>query len=151
MQAVRATREMRSSSTHSATEEKGPAYQAFQILHVGFVVAPALAGLDKFLHLLTDWDKYVPSFVSGPLGAGGTHAMMLAVGVVEMAAAAIVAVRPRIGAYVVAAWLVAIIGALVMRGGYLDVALRDVGLALGALALGRLAAVYAPRSTPGAG
>jgi hypothetical protein len=142
MQALQSTHEM--PAIDAATKQKNPAYQAFQILHLGFVVAPALAGIDKFVHLLVDWDKYVPRFVSGALGAGGTHAMMLAVGVVEMAAAAIVAVRPRIGAYVVAAWLVAIIGALVMTGQYFDVALRDLGLALAALALGRLASVYAP-------
>jgi hypothetical protein len=122
---------------------KSPTYQAYQILHLAFVVAPVVAGLDKFFHLLTDWDAYVAPVFRGLLGgAGGVHAFMLIVGVVEIAAGITVALRPRIGAYVVAGWLVAIIVDLVASGHYLDVALRDVGLCLAALALGRLAVVH---------
>lgn len=115
--------------------------QAYQLLHVGFVVAPVIAGLDKFTHLLTDWDAYLAPPVARLLG-GAAHPFMLVVGVVEVVAGLLVAVRPRIGAYVVAAWLVGIILNLLASGRFFDIALRDVGLCLGALALGRLASVF---------
>jgi hypothetical protein len=118
-----------------------PERQAYDILHWGFVAAPVLAGLDKFVHLLANWDLYIAPVFANLLGSA-THGFMLVVGVVEIAAGLIVALRPRIGAYVVAAWLAAIILNLVIGGHYLDVALRDFGLFLGALALGRLAQVY---------
>ena len=114
-----------------------PGYQAFRILQVGFVAAPILAGLDKFFHLLVNWDQYVPSLVAqrSPIGV---HELMLVVGVIEIAAGVGVAWRPRIFAYVVAAWLLIIIANLLLIPGYFDVALRDFGLFLGALALARL-------------
>jgi uncharacterized membrane protein YphA (DoxX/SURF4 family) len=114
------------------------AHQAFQILRFGFTVAPIIAGADKFLHLLTDWDKYLAPAVSNTLGVQ-PHTFMMIVGVIEIVAGIVVAVRPRFGGYLVAAWLVGIILDLVVVGGYLDVALRDLGLCLGALALARLA------------
>lgn len=113
------------------------AHEAYGILHVGFVVAPLIAGIDKFFHVLTNWDKYLAPSVAAALPISG-HAFMTIVGVVEIIAAIIVLVRPRVGAYVVAAWLVGIMANLIMVGGYLDVALRDFGLFLGALALARL-------------
>jgi hypothetical protein len=118
-----------------------PSYQAYQILHWGFVAAPFLAGLDKFFGLLADWQGYLaPAFARlSPLGASAT---MRVVGVVEMLAAVVVAVRPRIGAYVVAAWLACIMLNLVILGHGYDVALRDLGLFLAALALGRLSALH---------
>jgi hypothetical protein len=125
---------------------KNPTYQAYQILHLAFVVAPVLAGLDKFFHLLVNWDAYVaPVFQSILGGAAGAHVFMLVVGVVEIAAGLIVALRPRVGAYVVAGWLVAIIVNLLASGRYFDIALRDLGLFLAALALGRLAMTYDTR------
>jgi len=114
-----------------------PAYQAYQILHVGFSVAPLLAGVDKFTHLLVDWDKYLAPTIANALPFSA-HTFMLAVGVVEIVAALIVWLRPRIGAYVVMGWLWGIIINLLMIPGYYDVALRDFGLSLGALALARL-------------
>lgn len=118
-----------------------PAYQAFQILRIGFTVAPIVAGLDKFLHLLVNWDQYLPAFVNRMLGGAG-HQFMYVVGIIEIVAGIGVFLKPKIFAYVVAAWLVLIIVNLLLIPGYFDVALRDLGLALGALALGRLAAVY---------
>ncbi len=115
-----------------------PAYQAFQILHWGFVAAPLLAGLDKFAHLLTNWDKYLAPGLARALSMS-PHGFMMIVGAIEIVAALVVALRPRIGSYIVAGWLAAIIVNLVIVGGHLDVALRDLGLLLGALALGRLA------------
>ena len=120
-----------------------PAYQAYQILHAGFMAAPTLAGLDKFFHLLTNWDMYLAPRIAALSPIGG-HGLMLVVGVVEIAAAVLVAVRPRIGAYVVAAWLGAIILNLLLIPGFFDIALRDFGLSLGALALARLSAQYGP-------
>jgi hypothetical protein len=115
--------------------------QAYEILHWGFVAAPVLAGLDKFSHLLTNWDAYLAPVIARPLGSAA-HGFMMVVGVVEIIAGLLVAVRPRIGAYVVAAWLGGIIVNLLLSGKYFDVALRDFGLCLAALALGRLAQVY---------
>jgi hypothetical protein len=115
--------------------------QAFHILHWGFVTAPVIAGLDKFAELLADWDKYLAPSIAQMLGAGA-HTFMLIVGVVEIVAGLLVAIKPRIGAYVVAGWLAGIILNLLIGAQYFDVALRDFGLCLGALALGRLAAVH---------
>ena len=114
-----------------------PAYQAFRILHLGFIAAPILAGLDKFFHLLVNWDQYVPAIVArlSPIGA---HELMLVAGVIEIVAGIGVALKPRLFAYVVAGWLALIIVNLLLIPGYFDVALRDFGLFLAALALGRL-------------
>jgi hypothetical protein len=122
---------------------KNPSYQAYQLLHLTFVVAPVIAGLDKFFHLLVNWEVYVAPFFQDILGgARGTRIFMVVVGFVEIFVGLIVALRPRIGAYVVAAWLAAIIVNLVIAGGYLDIALRDLGLFLSALAFGRLAMIH---------
>jgi hypothetical protein len=110
-------------------------------LRIGFTVAPILAGADKFFHLLTDWDQYVAPPIARLLG-GATHGAMLVIGLVEISAGLLVAAKPKIGAHVVALWLVAIIFNLLLCGRFFDIALRDLGLALGALALGRLAIVY---------
>lgn len=124
-----------------------PSYQAYQILHWGFVAAPVIAGADKFLHLLTNWDQYLAP-VFARLSPMATHATMEVVGVIEIVAGLIVALRPRIGAYVVAAWLAGIILDLLLLGSFFDVALRDFGLLLGALALGRLSTVYDANAAP---
>jgi hypothetical protein len=123
----------------SETESKisSPVYQAYQILHVGFVVAPIIAGLDKFSHLLVNWDMYLAPVIARISPIGG-HGLMLLVGVIEIIAGILVAIKPRIGAYIVSAWLLAIVINLLIIPGYFDIALRDFGLSLGALALGRL-------------
>lgn len=118
-----------------------PGYQAYQILRTGFTVAPIVAGLDKFLHLLVNWDQYLPAFVNNLTGGHG-HELMLAVGVIEIVAGLGVAFKPRIFAYVVSAWLLLIVANLLMIPGYFDVALRDFGLSLSALALARLSQEY---------
>jgi hypothetical protein len=121
-------------------EHHGPSYQAYQILHWGFVAAPVIAGADKFLGLLANWEIYLAPSIAKVLPIG-THTFMMITGLIEMLAALVVAVRPRIGAYVVAVWLAAIIFNLTLFGAY-DIALRDFGLFLGALALGRLSVLY---------
>ena len=117
------------------------ARQAFRILHLGFIVAPILAGLDKFLEVLVDWDRYLAPVATDVLPVNG-HSIMLAVGVIEIAAGVLVALRPRIGGYVVAVWLWVIIVNLFILGDYFDIALRDFGLSLAALALARLAEAF---------
>ncbi|MGA8209566.1 MAG: hypothetical protein WB441_17620 [Nocardioidaceae bacterium] len=114
------------------------AHDALLLLRSAFTLAPVLFGLDKVTGLLTDWEQYLAPWVNG-LVPGTAHQAMLAVGVVEVFAGILVAVRPDIGGYVVAGWLLGIVVNLVSVGGYLDVALRDVGLLLAALALARLA------------
>jgi len=123
--------------TTAETAASNPAYQAYQILRVGFTVAPIVAGLDKFFHFLVNWDQYLPPIVNSATGGHG-HELMLAAGVIEVIAGLGVWFKPKIFAYVVAAWLILIIVNLLLIPGYFDVALRDFGLALGALALGRL-------------
>ena len=134
-------------STPHAHSRSDPAYQAYRILHVGFIAAPIIAGADKFFHLLVNWDNYLAPVVNRALGGHG-HAFMLVVGVIEVIAGIGVALRPRIFSYVVAAWLLGIMGSLLLfppshPWPHYDVALRDFGLFLGAVALGRLSAVYA--------
>jgi uncharacterized membrane protein YphA (DoxX/SURF4 family) len=132
-------------TTATTTAEKiasSPAHQAYRILQFGFTVAPILAGLDKFLHLLVNWDQYVPGVVAG-ISPLPVHTLMFVVGVIEIVAGIGVALKPRIFAYVVAAWLAVIIINLLLIPGYFDVALRDLGLLLGALALGQLSQQYA--------
>ncbi len=125
--------------SHAAAAERSqPAYQAYQILHIGFTAAPILAGIDKFFHLLCNWDQYLAPWVARLSPIGGHH-LMMAVGAVEIAAGILVAFRPRLGAPVVGVWLCLIMVNLITMGSYLDVALRDLGLALGAFALWRLA------------
>lgn len=121
-----------------------PAYQAFWTLRIGFTAAPILFGLDKFAHLMTNWDRYLAPRLDRII-PGTAHQAMLVVGVIEIIAGLLVLLAPRIGAYVVAAWLAGIILDLLLIPGYYDVALRDFGLMLAALALARLAAAFAPR------
>jgi len=125
-----------------AASTSSPAYQAYWILHVGFTVAPILAGLDKFLHLLVNWDQYLPGVVANasPIQP---HTLMLIVGVIEVVAGIGVWFKPRIFAYIVAVWLVVIIINLLLIPGYFDIALRDFGLFLAALALARLSQQFA--------
>lgn len=114
-----------------------PAYQAFVILRFAFVVAPIAMGLDKFFHVLVNWDQYLPPVVNSILGGRG-HEFMYVVGVIEIVAGIGVFLKPKIFAYVVSLWLFLIIVNLLMIPGYFDVALRDLGLMLAALALGSL-------------
>jgi hypothetical protein len=129
--------------SHSTSVLDNPAYQAYLALRVGFVVAPILFGLDKLTNLLTDWTTYLAPAVDRLVPGSATSAM-LAVGVVEVVAGLVVAFRPKVGGYLVAAWLAGIIGNLLLLGGHGDIALRDLGLLLAALALARLATAFRP-------
>jgi len=132
------------SRTTSTTGTDRAGHEAFLILRTAFTVAPILFGLDKFANVMTDWPKYL-SGQFNDLIPGSAHQAMLAVGIVEVVAGLLVAWRPRVGAYVVALWLAGIIVNLLLLGGYGDVALRDFGLLLAALALARLAPAFSPR------
>ena len=131
----------RTAASAKAADTSKPSYQAYQILRMAFTVAPILMGLDKFLGLLVNWDQYLPAFANNMLGGHG-HEFMYIVGVIEMVAGIGVLLKPKVFAYVVAAWLGLIIVNLLMIPGYFDVALRDFGLLLAALALGRLSQEY---------
>jgi uncharacterized membrane protein HdeD (DUF308 family) len=118
-------------------------YQAFRILQVVFVLAPMIAGLDKFFGFLVNWDQYLSPTIAGMLPVA-PHTFMMAVGVVEIVAGLIVAAKPYYGGYLVTLWLWAIIANLLMARGFYDIALRDFGLSLGAIALARLSRRYNP-------
>ncbi|NGY64053.1 DoxX family membrane protein [Lentzea sp. NEAU-D13] len=116
-----------------------PAAQAFVLLRTVFTVAPILFGLDKFFNLLVDWPVYLAPWIDS-IVPGTPQTAMYMVGVIEIVAGVLVALRPKWGGLVVAAWLLGIIVNLVTGPGYYDIALRDFGLLVGALALSRLAA-----------
>src|SRR5207253_2336014 len=118
-----------------------PSYQAYQILHIALTVTALAAGVDKFFHFLVNWDVYVSPLVTRLLGVSD-HTFMLGVGVVEILAGLLVAAAPRIGGIVVGVWLCGIVVNLLTIPAYFDIALRDVGLALAAFALSRLAVDY---------
>jgi hypothetical protein len=119
--------------------------QAFALLWIVFAVAPVLFGLDKFAEVLTDdWTRYLASEYNSIIPGSAADAMHI-VGVVEIAAGIVVLVTPRFGGLLVAAWLAGIIVSLLLVGGYGDIALRDFGLLVGAIALSRLASAHAAR------
>jgi uncharacterized membrane protein YphA (DoxX/SURF4 family) len=118
---------------------RDPATQAYVLLRIAFTVAPILFGIDKFANVLTDdWTRYLATQFNDIL-PGSAETGMHIVGVVEIAAGLLVLIAPRIGALIVAGWLAGIILNLLIKGGYGDIALRDFGLLIGALALNRLA------------
>src|SRR5262245_44258737 len=139
-------RQVATASTRSA-DLRNPAYQGFLLLWIGFTVAPILFGLDKFFHVLVDWDRYLaPEFAD--LFNADAHTLMYFVGAIAIVAGLIVAVRPQFGGYLVATWLAGIIINLLMLGEYYDIALRDFGLLLAAVALARIAVAF-PRHRQG--
>lgn len=123
-----------------------PGYRAFVLLRTVFTVAPILFGVDKFTNILVDWELYLAPIFTDVLPWNAEQIMWI-VGVIEIVAGLAVAVRPRFGGYLVAAWLAGIIVNLVGQGEFYDIALRDFGLLVGALALAQLAGRYAPART----
>ncbi len=117
------------------------AYQAYCILRLAFIVAPIVAGLDKFFNLLVNWSQYLSPFAMRMINYHGQGFMMVA-GVVEVIAGIGVYYKPKLFSYIVALWLLGIIINLLLTGKYFDIALRDLGLMLGALALGSLSQKY---------
>ena len=126
---------------------RDPAAQAFMLMRIAFTVAPILFGIDKFANILTDdWTRYLAVEFNDILPGSAADAMYT-VGVVEILAGITVAVAPRFGGLLVAGWLGGIIVSLLLVGGYGDIALRDLGLLLGALALSRLSSAFPARDT----
>jgi hypothetical protein len=120
-----------------------PAYQSFTLLRIGFTVLPIVMGADKFANVLVNWENYLAPWIRHLSPLSATHTMHI-VGVIEILAGVAVAIKPRYGAYLVAAWLGGIVINLLTYSGYYDIALRDFGLMLGALTLARLASLYDP-------
>jgi len=120
-----------------------PRFQAFSLMRLAFTVAPIAFGLDKFFNVMVHWPNYLAPWIND-IAPGTGQEFMYVVGAIEILAGLIVALKPRYGAYVVAAWLGGIIINLLSYSDYYDIALRDFGLMLAALTLGRLAAVYDP-------
>jgi uncharacterized membrane protein YphA (DoxX/SURF4 family) len=132
------------SKTRAETAQlRDPAYQGYLLLRAAFTVAPILFGLDKFFNWMVDWPSYLAPWINDLMPGDGQDFMYL-VGVVEIAAGILVAVAPRLGAYVVAAWLAGIVVNLLTGDAprYYDIALRDFGLLLAAVTLGRLAGAF---------
>jgi hypothetical protein len=125
---------------------RDPVFQAFTLLRVGFTVVPILFGLDKFADWLVDWEIYLAPEIND-IVPGNAHQAMLIVGVIEILAGLVVAVRPMFGGYLVAAWLSGIIVNLLLQADFYDIALRDFGLLVAALALARLATAERRRHT----
>ena len=127
--------------TRAVAVAEGPAWQAFLILHWAFVVLPITLGADKFFDVLAPWKDYLAPVISDVLGVSA-FSFMRSVGTVEILLGLMVAFAPRLGGWLVAGWLWAIALNLLLMPGFADVALRDVALSLGALALARLATIY---------
>jgi DoxX len=147
-----ATRERGGTHNHAASangsniavaraEWRDPRYQAFAVMRLAFTVAPIAFGLDKFFNVMVQWPNYLAPWIND-IAPGTAQQFMYFVGATEIVAGVIVALKPRYGAYVVAAWLAGIILNLLTYSGFYDIALRDLGLMLGALTLARLASVY---------
>lgn len=135
--------ERRSDAAQTSILKRDPSWQAFALLRTVFTIAPIVFGLDKFFNLLVDWPVYLTPNVTDVLVISDQQ-FMYVVGVIEIVAGIAVLVVPRYGSLLVAAWLAGIIVNLVMLGGFYDVALRDFGLMVAALALWRLSTIHAP-------
>lgn len=148
--------EARTAGAPSARSGLGdPAYQAYLLLWVGFSLAPVLFGVDKFFDWMVDWDLYLWSGIADAVNMSAGD-LMLIVGGIEIAAGILVFLRPAWFAYVVAGWLAGIVTNLVIASldgpfEFWDIALRDFGLMIGALALARLATRFDPASGPTTG
>jgi hypothetical protein len=129
---------MRRFDVHEMDHRPKGERDAYKLLYAGFVAAPIIAGVDKFTDKLGNWDRYLSDGVAEKLPVK-RHTFMQGVGLIEIAAGLLVAAKPRWGGYVVGAWLAGIVANLWTKPEYRDIALRDIGLALGALALARMA------------
>jgi uncharacterized membrane protein len=112
----------------------------FNLLKITFGIVPIVAGLDKFTHILVDWDKYLNPAIANMLPFEPSTFMMI-VGVIEIVAGIIVLAKPAIGGMVVAAWLTLIALTLIAGGNYLDIAVRDLVMAIAAFSMARLSKI----------
>jgi uncharacterized membrane protein YphA (DoxX/SURF4 family) len=134
----------------AATDVGAAAHQAFWLLRIGFTVAPILFGVDKFFNWTVHWPDYLAGWINSIVPGSGQD-FMYVVGGVEILAGLLVAIAPRIGAFVVAGWLAGIVVNLLTNNApeYYDIALRDFGLMLAALTLGRLSLAVVPARRAG--
>lgn len=123
--------------TELRRDDSAAAFQAYGILLFAFTVAPIIAGADKFFGILTNWTQYLAPVFPNTLGIDPATFMMI-VGAIEIIAGIIVFLKPSVGGYIVSLWLLGIIVNLLLLHNFYDIALRDLGLLLGALALARL-------------
>jgi uncharacterized membrane protein YphA (DoxX/SURF4 family) len=142
-QSAPATRANRLEHESARARWSDPRYQAFMLLRLTFTVAPIAFGLDKFWNQMVYWPKYLAPWINN-IAPGNGQDFMYFVGAVEIVAGIVVLLKPRYGAYLVAAWLAGIVTNLFSYPGWYDIAVRDFGLMLAALTLGRLASVYDP-------
>jgi hypothetical protein len=145
MSTIEHNRSRITTGSSTTTLAASPSRQAYLILYIGFTLLPILAGLDKFFHLLVNWDMYLAPVATRILPVSA-HTFMLVVGAIEIEAGLLEFFRPQIGAYVVALWLWGIIVNLLLIPGFYDVAVRDFGLSLGALALARMSQDFGTHS-----
>lgn len=117
------------------------------LLRCTYGLLPIIAGLDKFTDLLTHWENYLNPAIASKLPFS-EHSFMLIVGVIEIIAGLIVLIRPVVGAFIVSAWLLLIACTLIAGNMYLDVAVRDIVMCIGAFSLGRISRVILFNSTP---
>jgi hypothetical protein len=131
---------VRGSRSRARVRVTDPTDQAFLILRTGFTVAPILFGLDKFFNFMVDWPRYLAPWLDRII-PGTAQEFMYVVGAIEIIAGIVVALAPEFGGYLVAAWLGGIVLNLLTANApqFWDIALRDFGLMLAALALARLA------------
>jgi hypothetical protein len=115
--------------------------KVYQLLKYTYGLVPIVAGADKFANLLTNWKEYMSTSITDLLPFSAVTFMSI-VGIIEITAGVLVLWRPRIGAWVVMGWLLAIALSLIMGGHYFDIAVRDVVMAVGAFALAKLAGVF---------
>ncbi|HVW16757.1 MAG TPA: hypothetical protein VHB30_00785 [Solirubrobacteraceae bacterium] len=153
---ARASQHLATTATPDGTATAAPsaladaAHQAFWLLRVAFTVAPILFGIDKYFNWTVHWPDYLAGWINDIIPGSGQD-WMYVVGAIEIAAGLLVAVAPRIGAFVVAAWLGGIVVNLLTKDApqYYDIALRDFGLMLAALTFGRLSLAVVPARTAG--
>ena len=131
----------------AAADWRDPRYQAFALLRIAFTVAPIAFGLDKFFNVLVDWPTYLAPWIND-IAPAPARTSCTSSASIEILAGVIVALKPRYGAYVVAAWLAGIVINLLTASGFYDIALRDFGLMLAALTLARLASRLRPAARP---
>lgn len=128
-------------NTNLATPMPAHDNAAYHALKFGFVVAPVVAGVDKFFNFLTDWTLYLAPSIPAALNTSSSD-LMMGVGIIEIVAGLGVLFKPKVFAFIICAWLVAIIANLLVMGNFYDIALRDLGLAIGAFALGELSVTH---------
>ena len=115
-----------------------PVKPVLNLLKFTYGIVPIVAGLDKFTNLLTDWEQYLHPGIAAVLPFS-PHVFMMIVGIIEIIAGIIVLRKPAVGGLIVAAWLTLIALTLLVSGKFLDVAVRDLVMAIGAFSLSRLA------------